>query len=120
MRLNLSILCSTILLLAGASHVNARQPGGLTRATAAALIVKDPRFATASVLSLASPGQSVKAGVAEGLWVEENFGRLVLADAGRQYFSQAVAFPRFSVVLVEPARREIINVTSIVTVPTGA
>jgi len=49
------------------------------------------------------PEESVKAGVKEGLWVEESFGSIVLADAGRRYFTQASGLPTYSVVLAQPA-----------------
>jgi hypothetical protein len=92
----------------------AQPAASMTPALAASIIARDPRFAVASVLALANPDQSIRAGVREGLWVQEGFGNIALSETGRRYFSEVHALPAYGVVLVEPARREIVDVTNIV------
>jgi hypothetical protein len=100
-----------------ASGATAQQ--GLSRATAKVLISRYSRFGAAPAMVITTPGEAVKAGVREGLWAEQGFGGLVLTQEGRRYFAQAQGFPAYTVILAQPARREVIEVTGIADAPVG-
>src|SRR5262245_53257439 len=105
------------LMLSVACSAGAQQERGLTRPDAKAVITRDGRFATTARLDIVAPHrESANAGRREGLWIDQGcLSGLSLTQEGRRYFTQAQGncVGGYSLTLVQPARREIVDITGI-------
>jgi ankyrin repeat protein len=106
-------LLSIVAVIVVAIAASASAQRALTRPTAQQAIAANSAFASASVLVLCDPANTVKAGVREGLWTEQGFGGLAITPAGHRCFSSIDGFPDYKAHLVGPAKRTVVAVTGI-------
>lgn len=104
------VIC--LVLILGACSNNSKE---LTRSQAKKLIGQHETFVRVTKLPLANRSM-IDAGVNEGLWNKTNFFSFELTDDGKRYFVEINLGPMdFSdnLVLKEPAKREVVEVTGI-------